>query len=891
MAQLFRGGKIGLKTGAMAHILKRPNALRMLYSPESHPSGEYVCLATVTVARGPIGCASRRDALDEDRILDANWKFATKEAHRIGMTRRHPHLLSRLQPCLHRGLAAALPLLLTTFAHTPCAHAQTAGGWENRGVKAELRQDYDAAYEDYLKAHQKKPGDLRFQERLDRMRFQAAAVHVDRGRVMRQSGDIAGALNQFTRALQIDPGNEAAAQEIQITRSMDQTTGSSLTAPPGTGEASTALKEIADITPPLEMKPLSNDPITLHMVETTKNIYQAIGKMAGLNVLFDPDLDTNSGGGNANPGKRVPIDLTSVSLTDALRIVGMVSNTFYKPVTTDTIFVAQNTREKHTNLDDLAVQTFYLSNASQASDANEIMTAIRNLLPNDTAKIYLIASQNAIIVRATADQLILVEKLLNDLDRTKAEVVVDVAILEVNRDKIRNLGISLPQSFGITPQANNSTTSSSSTGSTSNSAFTLNTLANMNATNFAVTIGGGTLNALMSDTDTKVLQNPSLRASDGQTATMKIGSKIPVATGSYSAGAATGITAGIGVQTQFTYLDVGVNIDMTPTIHLDREVSLKLSVEVSTEAGSVTISGVTEPIIGQRSDKTVIQLKDGEPCLLAGILSKQDNYSNSGTPGLSSIPLVKYLFGSINKEVQDDEIVFILIPHIVRESVLTKLNTRVIDTGTNTNMEVRRSPVEQLFPDSAAQASPAPASNTTAANAASAMVQTMRQQAMPPRPGANSQAPTTGAAASGPPVTLTLTPPTSTQAVGSTFRASVVLGNAHDVFSVPMEIQFDPKLLQLVNVDTGGLLGGDGQPVALVHRDEGNGHVTVSASRPPGAGGVNGIGVNREGQVCIFTFKAIAVGDASITLVKVGAKNSLQATLPASGSTAVVHVK
>ena len=163
-------------------------------------------------------------------------------------------------------------------------------------------------------------------------------------------------------------------------------------------------------------------------------------------------------------------------------------------------------------------------------------------------------------MRAPPEHLVLAEKLLNDLDRTKAEVVVDVAILEVNRDKMRNLGISLPQSFGITPQANNTPTSTrppAPQAPPAPPAFTLNTLANMNATNFAVTIGGGTLNALLSDTDTKVLQNPSIRATDGQTATMKIGSKIPVATGCYSAGAATGITAGIGVQTQFTYIDVG----------------------------------------------------------------------------------------------------------------------------------------------------------------------------------------------------------------------------------------------------------------------------------------------------------------------------------------------
>jgi general secretion pathway protein D len=764
--------------------------------------------------------------------------------------------------------------LIAAAVFSPSAEAQTAGTWNRRGQTAELRQDYDAAYEDYLHAHQKKPGDIRFQERLDRMRFQAAAMHVDRGRVLRQSGDIAGALNQFTRALQIDPGNEAAAQEVQITQRADQGPSAS-EASPGATETSAELKEIAGIAAPLELKPFTEEMIPqLHMVEDSKVIYQTLGKMAGLNVIFDPDYVS----------KRIPVDLTNVSLVDALRIVGTVSGTFYKPVTTDTIFVAQNNHQKHTDLDDLAVQTFYLTNASQQSDANEILTAIRNLLPPDD-KIYLVQSQNAVIMRAPREHLVLAEKLLNDLDRTKAEVVVDVAILEVNKEKVRNLGISLPQSFGITPQASNVVTTTTTSTTTTNSAFTLNTLANMNATNFAVTIGGGTLNALLTDTDTKVLQNPSIRATDGQTATMKIGSKIPVATGSYSAGAATGITAGIGVQTQFNYIDIGVNIDMTPTIHLDREVTLKLSVEVSTESGQVTISGVTEPIIGQRSDKTTIQLKDGEPCLLAGILSKQDNYSNSGTPGLSQIPLIKYLFGTINKDVSDDEVVFILIPHIVRESVLTRLNTRSIDTGTGASIELRRTPVDQLFPESASQASPAAASNTTAANAATAMVQQMRQQAMPSRAGGNT--PTAKpAAAIGPPVTLTMIPPNSTQAVGSTFQASVVLSNAHDVFSVPLEIQFDPKILQLVNVDTGGLLGGDGQPVALVHRDEGNGHVTVSASRPPGIGGVNG-----QGQVCIFTFKALAVGDSNIALVKVGARNSLQANLPATGSQAVVHVK
>ena len=874
----------------MVHPIGGPKALQMLYSAQSHKSNKYDCPATVPPPYGPSSAAPRREPSGTNQILDA------KEAHSIGMTRGYPHLLSKLPFRLSHGSLAALLGLFAVLGFaslSPAAHAQTASSWNNRGQKAELHEDYDAAYEDYLHAHQKKPGDLRYQARLDRMRFQAAAVHVDRGRVLRENGDLAGALNQFTRALEIDRGNEAAQQEIQITKRLDQPAniGGATSTPSDLTDSGNAISQIASVGAPLELKPLSDDPITLHMVEDSKVVYQAICKAAGLNVLFDPDFNS----------KRIPIDLTNVGLDDALRIVGLISGTFYKPVTKDTIFVAANTKNKHTDLDDLAVQTFYLTNPSLPADANEVHTAIRNILPPD-AKTYLVPSQNAIVVRGTADQLTLVQKLINDLDRTKAEVVVDVAILEVNRDKIRNLGISLPQSFGITPQlsnANSTTTSSTTTTSTSSSAITLNTLANMNATNFAVTIGGGTLNALLSDADTKVLQNPSIRATDGQEAVMKIGSKIPIATGSYSAGVSTG-TASLGVQTQFTYLDVGVNIDMTPTIHLDREVTLKLSVEVSTESGSVTIDSVTEPIIGQRSDKTTIQLKDGEPCLLAGILTKQNNYSNSGTPGLSEIPLLKYLFGTINKEVQDDEVVFILIPHIVRESVLTHQNMRAIDTGTSGTIELRRTPTEAAQDDNTPVYNPAQQNSTTsAANAANAMVQQMKQQAMPPMPpGSPTASPAAGmrmgtkqptAAANVTPVSLIVLPANSTQTVGSTFRATILLANAHDIFSVPMEMQYDPKILQLVNVDTGGLLAADGQAVALVHRDNGAGLITITASRPPGVDGVNG--VNGQGEVCILTFTAIAAGDSNLALTRVAAMNSLKVNLPTVGSQAVVHVK
>lgn len=781
--------------------------------------------------------------------------------------------------------------------------AQSAKTWNKRGQEAEVRQDYDTAYEDYRQATLKAPKDMRYQAHFERMRFQAAVSHIDRGRVLRQSGDLNGALNEFLRAREIDPGNQTAQQEIDL---LEHPESSGPSAAPASGSAaapgsvpagnsvsdngtsrqSDIVKELNSVAGLIQLKPVSNDPITLHMVEDVKVIYQAIGKAAGLNVIFDPDYTS----------KRVPIDLTNVTLSDALRIVGTLSGTFYKPVTSNTIFVAQSTPTKRTELEEQAVQTFYLTNASQQNDANEILTAVRNMLNPNSSKIYLVPSQNAIVMRSTPDQLLLAQKLINDLDRPRPEVVVDVAILEVNKDRMRQLGLILPQSISLTPQASPTTTSSSSSSSSSGtgttttpSNFTLNSLAHLNATNFAVGITGATLNALLTDADTRILQNPSIRATDGQRAQFKIGQRIPIATGSYNAGVSTGI-ASIGVQTQFTYIDVGVNIDMTPTIHYDNEVTLKMKVEVSSQQNTVTISGVAEPIIGQRVVDQVIQLKEGEPSILAGMLTKQDNLNISGTPGIGELPIFKYFFSSRSKEVQQDEIVFLLIPHIVRESVLSRLNTRVIDTGTGQSIELRHLDAADaaamddmgnpgFVPTKPTSTGPA----TSAANAAAAMVQEMVKKAQPltpPPPSAPAPAP------AGPPIVFSVIPPAGVQTVGSTFQVAVTLDNGHDVYSVPLQMQFDPKVLQLVNVDAGSFLGRDGQAVALVHRDDGNGLVTISSSRPPSVAGVSG-----QGNLCTLTFKAVAAGDSNLALVKVGARNSAQANLPAVGSQAVVHVK
>ena len=785
------------------------------------------------------------------------------------------------------AVLAAICLPLAVGVATLMAYAESAGSLYKQGQQAEAREDIPAAYDFFYKAYQRDPKDLSFRAAYYRLRMSAAAYHVHLGEKLSAQSDEAGALTEFMRALEIDPSDEVAKQDIDGVR---QRSGGSPTFSVGESSvqrnAGAALSEIAS---PVLLKPISNDPITLHMAEDSKIVYQTVGKASGVNVLFDPEYNS----------KRVQIDLTNVSLFDALRIIGTVSGTFWRPVTANTIFVAQNTRAKRTELDEQAVQTFYLSNAAQANDLNDIQTALRNVLAN--AKLYGVPSQNAIVMRATPDELLLAQKLISDLDKARPEVVVDLAVLEVSRAKLRSIGISLPGTATVALQGNTSTSSTSTPVNgtptptpTPTTNLTLNSLANLNATNFAVTIGQATANLLLTDSNTRILQNPRIRATDNQKATLKIGSRIPIATGSFS----NGVSSGIGVsavQTQFQYLDVGVNVDVTPTVHYDRDVTLKLAIEVSSKSGDVTISGVTEPIISQRKIEQVIRLREGEANILGGIMTNQDSRSMGGTPGLAELPLLKYFFSSRTHEVQNDEIVFLLIPHVVRASQLSTMNLQSIDSGTGTTVEIHRiqpSEIPAALAPSTNKPAPVPA-NASAPVSQIAPAGQGLQVGTQPVAGQNAATAATNAlapAANAPPdpntVSLQVTPAQSTQKLNATFQVAVNLSGGQDVYSVPMQIQYDAARLILTNVDSGSLLGRDGQAVALVHRDDGAGGLAISASRPPGVAGVTGVG-----SICVLTFQAKAAGDASISITRPGAKNSTQQAIPAIGSQAVVHVE
>jgi general secretion pathway protein D len=460
--------------------------------------------------------------------------------------------------------------------------------------------------------------------------------------------------------------------------------------------------------------------------------------------------------------------------------------------------------------------------------------------------------------------------------------------MQVTRDKLRNLGINPPTSVSVQLQESNSTTTSTSvngnngnggtiTQSNNNGSINLNSLAHLNATNFEVTIPAATANFLMSDSSSKLIQQPQIRASDGQKASLKIGERVPVATGSFQPG-----IGGVGinplVNTQFNYIDVGVNIDITPHVHGTDEITLKMAMDISAVDSYQNIGGIQQPVIGQRKIENEIRLREGEVNILGGILENQQTRALSGIPGLASIPLFRYLFSSENKENRDNEIVFIMIPHIVRQQDIDEGNLKAVDVGTANGINLRRAgePNNQQQPQAGLP-------QGAAGNSAQPRPQ-MQPQGNAAAPPANMQ-PTAVSAPTGSPI-VSFDPATIDQPVGGTFSVNVNLTGGQNVFSVPLQVQYNPRVLQLVNVSNGPLLSQDGQTVALVNRDDSlAGILQVTASRPPGTGGISG-----DGSVFTLTFRASGPGQSTLSINRANLKNAAMQNTPASGSQAIVTV-
>ena len=535
------------------------------------------------------------------------------------------------------------------------AYSDDASAAYRQGVSAESKDQYDAAYEAYKKAFALKPRDAKYLGAYLQSRTNAAAQHIKAGQKLVADSKLTEASAEFQRAMEIDATNFVATEELQriailLKRKAEGAAGNAL------APAAPLGRQVEDAQGPLELEPCPDVPISLRMTTTADNVYKTIGKIGGINVLFDLDYKP----------QRISVELNDVQLEEALRMVALESKTFWRPISPTAIFVAAEAKRKE--LEPNLMETFYLQNLSGSTDLQEVVGALKGML--EISRIQVNAIHSSITMRATPDQLVLAQKIISDYDKPKSEVVIDIAVMQISKDRMRTLGTTVPTSATYGPLGTTGSAGSIGIGSLAGNAL-------------GTSIPSATFTALLSDSDTKVLQSPEIRALNDQKAVLRIGDRVPIATGSFAP------VVGGGVNTQFQYLDVGVNIDITPHIHSEREVTLKMALEISTVTGSTNIGGISQPTIGQRRIEHETRLQDGEVNLVGGILEDSETTSLGGYPWLARIPILGYLFGQTTKDHSQNEIVFAITPHIVRADQITEESLRPIDVGTGSSIGLR----------------------------------------------------------------------------------------------------------------------------------------------------------------------------------------------------------
>ncbi|MGC1671270.1 MAG: cohesin domain-containing protein [Candidatus Acidiferrales bacterium] len=739
--------------------------------------------------------------------------------------------------------------------------------------KANALQDYDTALVHYERALRSDPTNAEYKLRASQARYDAGEFHIHQGQQALKLGDLQLALAEFQKAQLIDPSNVAADQQVKRTMElMNSTPKTNATAPN---------EQI--LSEPPELKPLSREPINLKMTNDARVVYETIAKLAGLSVIFDPDFTS----------RRITAELPNVTLEQALDAVSLESKAFWKPVTPTVIFVAPDQPQKRKDLEDEVVQTFYLSNTLTPQDLTEVVNGLRQLL--DLHRLSQVNSQNAIVIRDTPDKLLLASRIIKDIDKAKPEVLIHVQVLTASVSRMRDLGILPGQTVSVAfqprsalnPNGNTSSTSGSSgSTTTTNNQVSLNNLKRLSTQDWAITLPGAQANAILTDDRTKIIQDPELRVTDGQKATLKIGSRVPVATGSFQAGVGVGVTGSSGVvnplvNTQFQYIDVGVNIEVTPRVHPDGEVSMKLTVDISQITSTSNIGGINQPVIGQKKIEHDIRLKEGEVNILGGLIERSVTNNVNGIPGIGEVPGLGYLFSDNNHQIAEDETLIVLTPHVLRLPSLTAENLQPIAAGTDSNVRVYRDDATVEIPATAqpaAQMVPQAGRLNAGAVGPGVTSASMPQQAQPqgamttPQPGAAVQ--------------LHFEPSTTVLKPGDTTTLGLAISNVNDLFSIPLMIHYNPAVIQVEEVRNGGFLSGGTQEIAVVQRiDQQKGEVVVSATRQPNTPGVSG-----TGTVLGLVIRAVGPGVANLQILEANARNSQQQPIPIVSGEATIQV-
>jgi general secretion pathway protein D len=562
-------------------------------------------------------------------------------------------------------------------------------------------------------------------------------------------------------------------------------------------------------------------PITLEFRDAPlRTVFEVIAKVSGLNFFFDKDL---------RPDLKASILVKNTSMADVVRLLLVTNQLEQKVLNENSILIYPSTPQKLKDYQTLAVRTFYLTNADVKAVSNTIKTIVK------TKDMVIDERLGLIIMRDTPEAIRMAERIVALQDLSDPEVMLEVEIMEIKRSRLMELGIQWPSQLTLSPLQIGGVP------------LTLDDLKHLTAQTTQATIGNMVINARKEDQDGNILANPRIRVRNKEKAKVLIGDRVPVIT---TTSTSTGFVA-----ESVNYVDVGLKLEVEPTIYLDEEVAIKVNLEVSSIVREIlSKAGTLSYQIGTRGANTVLRLKDGETQVLAGLINDEDRSTANKVPALGEVPLLGRLFGSQKDDTQRSEILLSITPRVVRSIRRPDLLAAEFESGTESSIGAESMRFNTLETAEAAPKAAVPAGQTPAPAQAVGVAPATAVPAAPTSSGAP-------AAASSGPMTLNWQAPAQVK-VGEQFSAVLRLNSQGALRGMPMLIGFDPQLLQVVNVQEGDFLKQSGGSTNFSHRiDPAQGKVFVAAVRQ-NAGG-NDAGVNGSGALVTVNFKALKATTAT----------------------------
>ncbi|HEY4080829.1 MAG TPA: secretin N-terminal domain-containing protein [Burkholderiaceae bacterium] len=564
-----------------------------------------------------------------------------------------------------------------------------------------------------------------------------------------------------------------------------------------------------------------NRPISLDFREANlRTVLDLVSRNSGINFIIDKDI---------RPDIKVTVLMKQARVEDALDLIISTNQLAKKVIDPQTIVIYPNTPEKQREYQEQVVRVFHLANAEAKAAAGflKAMLKIRDPFVDERT--------NMLSLRDSPENIDLAERLLALYDTSEPEVLLEVEVLEINENKTLKAGVSLPSTVGFSI----SPTSTSSDGSSAAGNLTLATVRHLTRNDIAITVGGASVNLNNQQGDFTTLANPRIRAKNKEKAKIMVGEKIPVIS------ATTG-QAGF-VSDTVTYLDVGLKLDVEPTVYADDDVMIKLGLEVSTLGTPVqTSSGTLAYQISSRNATTVLRLHDGESQLLAGLISKDESHSSSGIPGLDSLPLLGRMFSNKTDTNDRTELVLVITPHIIRNIRPQDASETELWVGTEAQPRIR--PVGGLR-------NPAP-------KAPAAVAGPGPSAAQPPQPQAQAQDGTADQSKPAQPSTQMRWNTPGPVKTGDTFELSLDQDTQAALRGETLELSFNGDRLQLLDAVEGDFF------------KQGGAATSFSRSGDPKDPGLRvgmlrnqAIAATGHGRLLMLRFKALSAGAAEVKVL------------------------